>query len=80
MNRLRGKPFNHIQGLRCKGTCSFLNEKGDSVNAQTILHALSAKSENIFHALRAKSTILAEQKRIVAKIEEVFAEIDKMKK
>ncbi|WP_028904619.1 YhcG family protein [Prevotella sp. P6B4] len=35
----------------------FLNEKGDSVNAQTILHALSAKSENIFHALRAKSTI-----------------------
>lgn len=32
----------------------FLNDKGDSVNAQTILHALSAKSENIFHVLRAK--------------------------
>lgn len=35
----------------------FLNENGDSVNGQTILHALSAKSENIFHALRAKSPI-----------------------
>ena len=35
----------------------FLNEKGDSVNGQTILHALSAKLENIFHALRAKSPI-----------------------
>ena len=35
----------------------FLIEKGDSVNGQTILHALSAKSENIFHALRAKSPI-----------------------
>ena len=35
----------------------FLNENGDSENGQTILHALSAKSENIFHALRAKSPI-----------------------
>ena len=35
----------------------FLNENGNSVNCQTILHALSAKSENIFHALRAKSPI-----------------------
>ena len=35
----------------------FLNENGDSVNGQTILHALRAKSENIFHALRAKSPI-----------------------
>ncbi len=35
----------------------FLNENGDSVSGQTILHALSAKSENIFHALRAKSPI-----------------------
>ncbi len=35
----------------------FLNENGDSVNGLTILHALSAKSENIFHALRAKSPI-----------------------
>ncbi len=35
----------------------FLNENGDSVNGQTFLHALSAKSENIFHALRAKSPI-----------------------
>lgn len=35
----------------------FLNENGGSVNGQTILHALSAKSENIFHALRAKSPI-----------------------
>ncbi len=35
----------------------FLNENGDSVNGQTILHALSAKSENIFHVLRAKSPI-----------------------
>ena len=35
----------------------FLNEDGGSVNGQTILHALSAKSENIFHALRAKSPI-----------------------
>ena len=35
----------------------FLKDNGDSVNAQTILHALSAKSENIFHALRAKSPI-----------------------
>ena len=35
----------------------FLNENGDSVNGQTILHAVSAKSENIFHALRAKSPI-----------------------
>ena len=35
----------------------FLNENGDSVNGQTILHALSARSENIFHALRAKSPI-----------------------
>ena len=22
LNRLRGKPFNRFQGLRCKGTCS----------------------------------------------------------
>ena len=36
----------------------FLKDNGDSVNYQTILHALSAKSENIFHALRAKSPIL----------------------
>ena len=35
----------------------FLKDNGDSVNDQTILHALSAKSENIFHALRAKSPI-----------------------
>ena len=35
----------------------FLNENGDSVDGQTMLHALSAKSENIFHALRAKSPI-----------------------
>lgn len=35
----------------------FLYENGEPVNAQTILHALSAKSENIFHALRAKSPI-----------------------
>lgn len=35
----------------------FLKVNGDSVNDQTILHALSAKSENIFHALRAKSPI-----------------------
>ena len=35
----------------------FLNENGDSVNGQTILHAVRAKSENIFHALRAKSPI-----------------------
>jgi predicted nuclease of restriction endonuclease-like (RecB) superfamily len=35
----------------------FLKDSGDSVNDQTILHALSAKSENIFHALRAKSPI-----------------------
>ena len=35
----------------------FLYEEGDSVSGQTILHALSAKSENIFHALRAKSPI-----------------------
>ena len=35
----------------------FLKDNGDSVNYQTILHALSAKSENIFHALRAKSPI-----------------------
>ena len=36
----------------------FLKDNGDSVNYQTILHALRAKSENIFHALRAKSPIL----------------------
>ena len=36
----------------------FLKDNGDSVIYQTILHALSAKSENIFHALRAKSPIL----------------------
>ena len=35
----------------------FLNENGEPANTQTILHALSAKSENIFHALRAKSPI-----------------------
>ena len=35
----------------------FLKDNGDSVNDQSILHALSAKSENIFHALRAKSPI-----------------------
>ncbi len=35
----------------------FLKENGDSVNVQTILHALRAKSENIFHALRAKSPV-----------------------
>jgi predicted nuclease of restriction endonuclease-like (RecB) superfamily len=35
----------------------FLNENGQSADALTILHALSAKSENIFHALRAKSPI-----------------------
>ena len=35
----------------------FLKDNDDSVNDQTILHALSAKSENIFHALRAKSPI-----------------------
>ena len=35
----------------------FLNENGESVVVQSILHALSAKSENIFHALRAKSPI-----------------------
>ena len=35
----------------------FLNENGESANVQTILHAVSAKSENIFHALRAKSPI-----------------------
>lgn len=35
----------------------FLNENGESADALTILHALSAKSENIFHALRAKSPI-----------------------
>ena len=35
----------------------FLMDNGDSVNDQTILHALSAKSENIFHALRAKSPL-----------------------
>lgn len=35
----------------------FLNENGEPANVQTILHALSAKSENIFHALRAKSPI-----------------------
>ena len=35
----------------------FLKNNGDSVNDQTILHALSAKSGNIFHALRAKSPI-----------------------
>ena len=35
----------------------FLYENGEPVNTQTILHALSAKSENIFHALRAKSPI-----------------------
>ena len=34
-----------------------MKDNGDSVNDQTILHALSAKSENIFHALRAKSPI-----------------------
>ncbi len=32
-------------------------EYGESANVQTILHAVSAKSENIFHALRAKSPI-----------------------
>lgn len=35
----------------------FLNVNGDSANVQTILHAVSAKSENIFHALRAKCPI-----------------------
>jgi predicted nuclease of restriction endonuclease-like (RecB) superfamily len=35
----------------------FLNVNGESANVQTILHAVSAKSENIFHALRAKSPI-----------------------
>ena len=35
----------------------FLNENGEPANTQTILHALSAKSENFFHALRAKSPI-----------------------
>jgi predicted nuclease of restriction endonuclease-like (RecB) superfamily len=35
----------------------FLNANGESANVQTILHAVSAKSENIFHALRAKSPI-----------------------
>ena len=35
----------------------FLNKNNESANVQTILHALSAKSENIFHALRAKSPI-----------------------
>ena len=35
----------------------FLKVNGESVNVQTILHALSAKSENIFHALRAKSPL-----------------------
>jgi len=35
----------------------FLNLNGGSPNVQTILHALSAKSENIFHALRAKFPI-----------------------
>ena len=35
----------------------FLKDNGDSVNDQTILHALSAKSDNIFYALRAKSPI-----------------------
>ena len=35
----------------------FLKDNGDSVNDQTILHALSAKSEDIFYALRAKSPI-----------------------
>ena len=24
LNRLRGKPFNRFQGLRCKGTCSYV--------------------------------------------------------
>lgn len=35
----------------------FLNENGESVVVQSILHALSAKSENILHALSAKSPI-----------------------
>lgn len=35
----------------------FLNEKGGFTDVQTILHALSANSDNIFHALRAKSPI-----------------------
>jgi predicted nuclease of restriction endonuclease-like (RecB) superfamily len=35
----------------------FLNVNGESANVQTILHAVSAKSENIFYALRAKSPI-----------------------
>ena len=35
----------------------FLKDNGESVNVQTILHALSAKSENIFYALRAKSPL-----------------------
>lgn len=35
----------------------FLNVNGESANVQTILHAVSAKSENIFHALRAKCPI-----------------------
>jgi hypothetical protein len=32
-----------------------LNENGEPANVQTILHALSAKSENIFHAVSRKS-------------------------
>lgn len=35
----------------------FLKVNGESVDVQTILHALSAKSENIFYALRAKSPL-----------------------
>lgn len=35
----------------------FLQADCESTNVQSILHALSAKSENIFHALRAKSQI-----------------------
>lgn len=53
---------NWLLGMRIQHDYStynglFLNVNGESANVQTILHAVSAKSENIFHALRAKSPI-----------------------